>query len=112
MDGHAATLAFERVAAELDLPQSVRRADAGREGLLAHLASQDRARLVPSWGGDVDPLEVVAVAGEGLDLALGRGAGDRKGSEELGGRSGNPTTSPIFRNRSRSPGVKSSIETR
>ena len=112
-DRPAGALAVERVAAELDLPQPVRRADAGRERLLAHLAGQDRAGVLAGRGGDVDRARSSRSRRGRTGPCPGRRSRrSRAPSGHSGGRSGKPTTSPIVRNRSRSPGVKSSIETR
>ena len=47
-------------------------------GVLAHQPGEDRARLLPGVGLDVEPLEEVAVSGVGLDLRLRGRAGQRE----------------------------------
>ncbi len=47
--------------------------------LFPHQTGQDAARFFLGGRDDVDPLEVIAVTGVGLDLGLGRGTGERQG---------------------------------
>ena len=59
------------------------RPDRGVERLLAHQVGEDRAGLLACVGGDVDPLEEVAIGRVGVDLALGRRTRDRQGGQDL-----------------------------
>ena len=64
--------AVEGVGAELGLEELVGGPLQVRQGVIPHQLGEDPAGLLAGVGEDVEPLEVIGVAGIGLDLRLGR----------------------------------------